>query len=201
MAVGDKQKLITEILQTVLKQKAETDIKFEWFVNKHLQKDFCNQFQVIEEIFNKLNGNKIKNENKQISKLQTDAYFGGDYNFLFEFDEFQHFSSYRKLTFDLYPKDLRMNFDLQQWKKMCELHSVKADKYRYTKQTKDFDFNGGRTAQRAYLDCFRDLLPQNHGLQPTIRINEFEVIGIERNNLESCKKIEKLIAEKLQNNK
>lgn len=197
MAIGDQQKLITELVQTVLNQKAETDIKFDWFVNKHLQKDFKNYYKIIDNIFVRLNGNKLGNENKQISKLQTDSYFGGNFNFLFEFDEFQHFSSSRKLTFDCYPKNLNLNFDISQWKKQCELTFTKADKYRKTKETKDFDFKGGRTAQRAYLDCFRDFLPEINGLKPTLRINEFEVFGIERNNIENCKKIEKLILEKM----
>lgn len=197
MQVGDKQKLITEMVQIVLNQKAELDQKFGWFVNKHFQKDFKNYFSSIENIFNKLNGNKLGNDNKSIKKLQTDAYFGGKHNFLFEFDEYQHFSSYRKLSLDLYPKNLKLNFDVDEWKNLCLLNSLKADRYRFSKQTKDFNFNGGRTAQRAYLDCFRDILPEVNGLNPTLRLNEFEVSGIDRNNLENCNKIEKLILKKL----
>jgi len=63
--------------------------------------------------------------------------------------------------------------------------------------TANFNFYGGRTAQRAYLDCFRDLLPQVYKLRPTLRINEFEVKGIYTNNEESCTRIEKLLNSKL----
>jgi len=33
MAVGDRQKLITDIVATVLKERAQTDISFDWFIN------------------------------------------------------------------------------------------------------------------------------------------------------------------------
>jgi hypothetical protein len=85
----------------------------------------------------------------------------------------------------------------ERWKQLCKTHKDKADKYRKAKATTDFNFAGGRTAQRAYLDCFRDLLPLLHGLQPTVRINEFEVTDIYVNNQEACNKIEKLLKTKL----
>ena len=33
----------------------------------------------------------------------------------------------------------------------------------------------GRAAQRAFFDTFRDWLPSLHGLNPTVRLAEFEV--------------------------
>ena len=129
--------------------------------------------------------------------LDCDAYFGGQLNFFFEFDEHQHFSSARLKTFEFYPTDLKINFSVDQWKQLCKSHKDKADKYRKAKTTTDFNFAGGRTAQRAYLDCFRDLLPLLHGLQPTVRINEFEVADIYANNKEARSKIEKLLKAKI----
>ena len=35
MAVGDKQRLITDIVATVLNEAAQTDRSFNWFINKH----------------------------------------------------------------------------------------------------------------------------------------------------------------------
>jgi hypothetical protein len=35
----------------------------------------------------------------------------------------------------------------------------------------------GRHAQRAFRDMLADLLPPEHGLQPTLRIGDFEVLG------------------------
>ncbi len=197
MAVGDKQKLITQIVGTVLNERPITNEKFDWFVNKHSKENFGTSLNVIDKIFKQLNGDISANQSKRTVKLECDAYFGGQHNFIFEFDESQHFSSSRLLTFGLYPNELKLSFSIDQWVKECRNYKIEADNYRRSKTTTDFNFEGGRTAQRAYLDCFRDLLPQHHNLNPTLRINEFEVIGITSNNKEAYKKIELLINSKL----
>lgn len=197
MAVGDKQKLITEIVSKVLNEQAQTSKKFDWFINKHNKENFGKHFSTIDKIFKSLNGDITANQTKRSVALDCDAYFGGQYNFIFEFDELQHFSSSRFKTIENYPSGLRVNFDLANWKRLCQIHKDKADNYRKTKTTTDFNFVGGRTAQRAYLDCFRDLLPEIQGLNPTLRINEFEVVGITKVDKDACNKIEQLIKTKL----
>ena len=197
MRVGEKQKLITDIVGNVLNVQPQTDKKFDWFINKHTRAHFKEKFNVIDKIFRTLNGDLNANQTKRTVSLKCDAYFGGKFNFIFEFDEFQHFSSARLKTFVLYPTTLSANYNIEQWKQLCKNHKDKADKYRKLKATSDFNFDRGRTAQRAYLDCFRDLLPQLHGLQPTLRINEFEVSGIYENNKDVCNRIEQLLKTKL----
>lgn len=197
MPVGVRQKLITGIVATVLGQKPQLDKSFEWFINKHTSDHFGKWHSTIDTIFHNLKGDLVINQSKRTQCLECDAYFGGQYNLIFEFDEHQHFSSARLKTLELYPPDLQVNFSIDEWKSMCRMYKDKADKYRKSKTTTDFNFYGGRTAQRAYLDCFRDLLPQQHGLKPTLRINEFEVEGIYANNKESCNRIEKLLNSKL----
>ena len=176
---------------------AQTSKKFDRFINKHLAENFGDHFSSIDKIFNVLKGDKNANQNKRTASLDCDAYFGDKYNFIFEFDEYQHFSSARLKTFDFYPNNLKTNFSLTDWRKLCGLNKEKADKYRYNKTTVDFDFSGGRTAQRAYLDCFRYLLPKFNGLNPTLRITDLEVGNIYANNAESCKKVEKILATRL----
>lgn len=193
MPVGDKQKLITEIVGKVLNQEPQS-MRFNWFINQHQNDHFKSSYKIIEKIFSDLKGSDIS---KRIQQLQCDAYFGGKYNFLFEFDEFQHFSSARLNTFSNYSTDLKTNYSISDWKKWCSLTSSKADKYRFNKKTIDFNFEGGRTCQRAYLDCFRDLLPQHNGLNPTLRIAEFEVVGIDSINTVSLDKLKKLVESKL----
>ena len=193
MPVGDKQKLITEIVSIVLNEKAQAK-KFPWFINQHHDDHFKESLPIIDKIYHELNGN---NCTKRIQQLQCDAYFGGKYNFLFEFDEFQHFSSSRLTTLNHYPKDLKINYSITDWKNWCLTYSSKADKYRSNKITSDFNFQGGRTCQRAYLDCFRDLLPQHNGLNPTLRISDFEVTAIKFINSDSVEKIKKLLESKL----
>lgn len=197
MAVGDKQKLITNIVSKVLCEQAQTSKIFDWFINKHIKENFGKHFSTIDKIFKSLNGDITANQTKRTVSLECDAYFGGQYNFIFEFDELQHFSSSRLKTIENYPSGLKVNFDLAIWKKLCQIHKDKADIYRKTKTTTDFNFVGGRTAQRAYLDCFRDLLPEIQGLNPTLRINEFEVAQITKIDKDACNKIEQLIKTKL----
>jgi len=197
MAIGDKQKLITDIVSTVLNEQAQTNISFDWFINKHNKEHFGKYFMTIDRIFATLKGDKQANQTKRVKALECDAYFGGQYHFIFEFDEYQHFSSSRLRTFNFYPIDLVVNFNIEEWKRLCENHKDKADKYRKAKATVDFNFPGGRTAQRAYFDCFRDFLPEINNLQPTVRINEFEVTNIYTNNKEACSIIEKLLKTKI----
>jgi hypothetical protein len=197
MAVGDKQKLITEIVSKIINEQAQANKKFDWFINKHVKENFGKHFSTIDKIFKSLNGDINANQSKRSIALECDAYFGGQFNFIFEFDEFQHFSSARLKTIENYPNGLKVNFDLTNWKNLCQTHNSKADNYRKTKTTTDFNFVGGRTAQRAYLDCFRDLLPEVQGLNPTLRINEFEVVGITRIDKEACNRIEQLLKTKI----
>lgn len=197
MAVGDRQKIITDILSKVLGEPAQINKKFDWFINKHSKQHFDSYFTLIDKIFETLCGDIKSNQLKRQINLKCDAYFGGEYNFIFEFDEFQHFSSARLSSLELYPKELVTGFPITSWIEYCNVYKVKADKYRSNKKTKDFNFIGGRTAQRAYLDCFRDLLPSNNGLAPTLRIANFEVQSIHSDTIENHKKIEILLRNRL----
>lgn len=193
MPVGDKQKLITEMLGLVLNQ-APKMTKFHWFINQHHEDHFKESFQVIQKIYLELGGN---NSIKRSLQLQSDAYFGGAYNFLFEFDEIQHFSTARLKSLSNYPENLNLNYSVIDWKRWCLKYSSVADKYRFNKTTMDFNFKGGRTCQRAYLDCFRDFLPQYNGLNPTLRISEFEVKDINQIDDDSLFKVKKIVLDKL----
>jgi hypothetical protein len=179
MTINVRQKLITNILSTVIGSKPVSKPRFDWFKNKHFEEDFKDLFMVIDQIFD------------------CDTFFGEPYNFIFEFDEFQHFSSCKKQTLELYPKDLKIGFELKNYIDLCDLYKDKADKYRKVKKTIDFPFSGGRTAQRAYLDAFRDLLPGQHGLNPTIRISEFEVSSVTECDQEGRRIIEKIVGKYL----
>ena len=197
MAVRDKQLLITDIVATVLGQKPIIDKRFDWFINKHTTDFFKEHFTLIDKIFKSLHGDIEANKSKQTKPLECDAYFGGQYNFMFEFDETQHFGTSRLKTLEFYPDTLKVSFSIDKWKQLCKSNSKIADRYRFNKMTKDFNFQGVRNSQRAYLDCFRDILPQYYGLKPTLCISEFEVININANSKDNCKKIELLIKSRL----
>ncbi len=195
MAIKDRQKLFTELVSRALNEPAQIDAKFSWFINQHQKEHFKDAYSIIESIFVSLNG---FDQQKGKRFLQCDAYFGGKYNFMFEFDEFQHFSTARLNTFKHYPTALKLNFSISQWKEYCIKHLSKADRYRLNKEAADFKFKGGRTCQRAYLDVFRDLLPQYHKLNPTLRIADFEVNHIIDITPHSIKFVKDLIDNKIQ---
>ena len=195
MPIGEKQALITEIVETVLGEPAQSGKTFTWLKNQHVQEDFQFRLSLIDHIFKTLEGSS--QVNKKVQLLRCDAYFGGSFNFIFELDELQHFSTARLKTCELYPSDLQIAFDIQKYQLYCQMYHEKADKYRRSKTTVDFNFIGGRTAQRAYLDCFRDILPPLHGLNPTIRIAEFEIEEVTKNDKHSQTLIGQLLSQKL----
>jgi hypothetical protein len=175
MAIKDGQKLLSELVSRALNEPAQIDAKFPWFINQDQKEHFKDAYPIMETIFASLNG---LDQQKGKRFLQCDAYFGGKQNFMFEFDELQHFSTARFNTFKYYPGNLKSNFSITQWKEYCLKYLSKADNYRFNKETTDFKFKGGRTCQRAYLDVFRDLLPQYNKLNQTLRVADFEVSHI-----------------------
>lgn len=197
MPVGDRQLLIVEIVEKVLGVKAERGKRFDWLKNKHQEEDFGKYYPLIHKIFLTLHGDTDANGLKRIIFPPCDAFFGRGLNFIFEYDETQHFSTSRLKTLKLYPSDLKTNFEIGKYISLCKAHLFEADKYRSNIKPVDFKFVGGRTAQRAYLDCFKDLLPELHGLKPTLRISAFEVSGIVTDNKESRLAIRKLVKKKL----
>ena len=193
MGLRDRQIIITELVSKVLNEDAKS-VAFDWLINTHHQKHFQSSYDVISNIYSSMGG---ASPDKKISKLSPDAYFAGKYNFLFEYDELQHFTTARLNTFNHYPKELKLNYSIDDWMKFCKSYSHRADKYRYKKTSADFNFEGGRIYTRAYLDCFRDLLPQHQGLNPTLRISAFEVEDIDTINVVSINKIKRLLDTKL----
>lgn len=200
MPPRQQERFIIKIVEDVLGVHAE-ERTFNWLKNKHLEEDFGKYYNLIDRIFLDLGGSYRANKEKKTQFLRCDAFFSGGLNFILEFDEFQHFSTARLKTLNYYPKDLKTNFVLDEYCSFCQNHRFEADKYRSNKTTPDFNFAGGRTAQRAYLDCFKDLLPRLHGLNPTMRISEFEVAEITNNDKESRDMIRKIIEIKLKSAK
>jgi hypothetical protein len=89
----------------------------------------------------------------------------GEHALAVEVDEIQHFTTDRMRTFELYPPSADMLFDADEYRAAIRLWHQRADRYRATKPTRDFPFAGGRRAQRAYFDAFRDLVAPRFGLR------------------------------------
>jgi hypothetical protein len=82
-----------------------------------------------------------------------------------EVDEIQHFTTERLRTLELYPPDAEMLFNADEYRAAIRLWRQRADRYRASKLTRDFPFAGGRRAQRAYFDAFRDLVAPSFGVR------------------------------------
>jgi len=196
MPVGDRQAFMVRLAEKALGEQAQANRTFSWLQNRHTREYFGHYFSVVDEIYSTLGG--ARRSSKRIQKLRCDAYFGGNHNFILEFDEFQHFSSARARTLQMLPGDLHLGYDKAHYLDLCNQHRERADAYRKTKKTADFCFAGGRTAQRAYFDAFRDILPILHGLRPTVRVSEFEVSSISRDTPEARRVLRRLLASKAQ---
>src|SRR5262249_25096263 len=85
-------------------------------------------------------------------------------------DESQHFTSARLTTFDLYPDDVPLGFDLDHYKALCWKWRDVSDGYYRTKSARGFGV-GGRQRQRAYYDALRDLAAPAMGHPPVIRVD------------------------------
>lgn len=89
---------------------------------------------------------------------------------IIEVDEIQHFTSARLKTFELYPADVDLGYDLAEYRTLVERCRHRGDLAFAHKTAADFPRAGGRQAQRAYNDALRDLLAPTFTDYPTIRI-------------------------------
>ncbi len=91
-----------------------------------------------------------------------------DSGIVFEVDEIQHFTSHRRATFDHYPEDVQVSFDIEEYRRLCTQYSPRADKA-FLRDTFNFGLKG-RGRQRAFYDALKDLSIPAAGLPPVIRI-------------------------------
>ena len=91
-----------------------------------------------------------------------------DTGVVFEVDEIQHFSSHRLATFNHYPDDVRVSFDIEEYRRLCAKHRSRADKD-FVKDTVNFGPRS-RGRQRAFYDALKDLAIPATGMPPVIRI-------------------------------
>ena len=192
---------IIALVEDVLKATAEKRAQFDWLRNKPSQKHFGERYDTLMQLYTELNGDWKGTSDKTDGYLIPDAFFSKPYNFIFEFDELQHFTQYRQLTFKYYPENIPLAYTPEKYVKFCIQHHISAlakGPDRFRRRTADFPYVNGRAAQRAFFDTFRDWLPPMHGLNPTVRITEFEVKPILNGELtgDAAKNLMKRIIDK-----
>jgi len=124
--------------------------------------------RALADIFAALDGDPVAQSRKRLTALPGDFVHEPTGTFI-ELDESQHFTSYRLLTFDLYPRDASLGFDADEYRALCREWSPKSDKYRASKAAVGFG-PGGRQRQRAYHDALRDLVIPALVGRPLVRV-------------------------------
>ena len=88
---------------------------------------------------------------------------------LIEIDESPHFTSFRLAALELYPTDVTVGFDLDEYKELCRAWCATTDALEHGLAAKGFGF-GGVQRERAYHDALRDLATPAMGHPPLVRI-------------------------------
>lgn len=194
---------IIALVEEVFGRTAERRAQFDWLQNKPRSSDFGEHYDTVMALYAELEGDWQGTTAKTDGYLIPDAYFPEPYHFIFEFDELQHFTHYRAETFRFYPANIRLAYEPQKYRQFCRQHHVAAlakGPDRFRRRTADFPYRNGRAAQRAFFDTFRDWLPPLHGLNPTVRLAEFEVLSILNGDLTGAAArtyMERLLCERL----
>jgi hypothetical protein len=105
---------------------------------------------------------------------RSNLFIPGDFiheptNTLIEVDEGFHFTSFRLTSLDLYPKDVELGFDIDEYRELCAKLAPEYDRYKRGLAAKGFGI-GGIQRQRAYEDALRDLGAAVVGHPPVVRI-------------------------------
>lgn len=121
----------------------------------------------LSEIFEALGGSIREQAAKRLTPLPGDFRHAVS-GTLIEVDESQHFTSFRLTSLSLYPADVALGFDLDEYRELCREWTPRSDRYRASKSAVGFG-EGGRQRQRAYSDALRDLAAPAIGRPPVIR--------------------------------
>ncbi len=82
----------------------------------------------------------------------------------------QHFTSARWDTLTRYPTMFSFGFSIDYYRTLIDTWKAKANAVFTRQWSPDFDFSGGRRAQRAYFDAVKDLLAPTFTGHDLIRI-------------------------------
>ena len=86
-----------------------------------------------------------------------------------EVDERSHFTSFRLAALELYPDDVAVGFELDEYAELCRTWCAETDGLSRGLPAKGFGF-GGVQRERAYHDALRDLATPAMGHPPLVRV-------------------------------
>jgi len=135
------------------------------------------QWPLVQTIYQALTGCVLPDTMPPRERRRVDGVFRAPSGppFIFELDETQHFNTYRATTLRLYPDTLRLGFSRRCWLDRC-LHKRRLEGGGWAKPKPPlFPNANGRHQQRAFRDALTDILPQEYGFAPTLRLADFEL--------------------------
>jgi hypothetical protein len=92
------------------------------------------------ELFRSLGGDEAALRAKRAGSDQWTNIAFEEHGWLVQYDEQQHFTSDRLVTFDRYPIDLHVAYNIDEYRALVRRLSGTADRYRAVKQSTDFPF-------------------------------------------------------------
>lgn len=94
----------------------------------------------------------------------------GPHGELIELDEVQHFTTERRRSLSWYTDRATFGFSVDQYRSLIDQWRARAHAVFTRQWSADFDFQGGRRAQRAYFDAVRDLLAPTFSGHQLVRV-------------------------------
>lgn len=123
----------------------------------------------LEQIFNRFNGLVPVLQACRGNKPYVPVLVHEPTLTIVQVDELLHFSTPRLQSLELYPGEVQVGFDIEEFKELCRTHAPQTDKWRYGLASKTFGFHGLQR-ERAYHDAVRDIAAWVMGYPPVVRI-------------------------------
>ena len=121
------------------------------------------------QIFNGLNGLMPVLQSCRVNRPFTPVLVHEPTLTIVEVDDVLHFTTHRLQSLDSYPREVRVGFDIEEYKELCRTHAAQTDKWRFGLASKCFGWHGLQR-ERAYQDAVRDIAAWVMGYPPLVRI-------------------------------
>jgi hypothetical protein len=102
--------------------------------------------ELLADLFRSLGGDEAALRAKRAGSDPCPDIAFEERSWLVEYDEQQHFTSDRLVTFDRYPTDVDVAYNIDEYRSLVRRLSGTADRYRASKQSVDFQFHGAGDA-------------------------------------------------------
>ena len=123
----------------------------------------------IAQIFDRLNGLKPVLESCRVNLPFAAVLVHEPTLTIVEVDEALHFTTHRLRSLELYPREVQLGFDPEEYQELCKEHAAQTDRWRYGLASKCFGWHGLQK-ERAYQDAVRDIASWIMGYPPLVRI-------------------------------